>query len=122
MTKHTHAFIRRDGMDLDAIGILTIHDGQPERSTREALFALEAAITEWVSETEEGKEAYLASSEDYNIGDFVDDYQSESFAPYLKKAGIEGLDLKTLCPDETQEYDRHLVYESDVKWLNDEND
>lgn len=114
MNTHKHVFIRQDGQDVDAVAILLIQDNDGNRGAAAGLQAVERAITRWVKETPEGREAYEESSEDYNIGDFVDDYQSESLAAYLIKEGIAGLDLTTLCPDETNTYDHHLVDDEEL--------
>lgn len=114
--QHIHAFIRPEGMSVDAVGVLTIHDRDDiaERSASAALSALESAITQWVKQTAEGLAAYQTSSEDYNIGDFVDDYDRKELKPFLKEHGIDSLELQTLCPDQTNTYDRHLVQEDEL--------
>jgi len=113
---HNHAFIRTDRGNVNIIAVVDITDSEKDtrsgRSAKEALEALKKAITRWVSETDEGAEAYANSSEDYNIGDFLGDFESLSFAPYLASAGIECLEINTLSPDETNSYDHHLVDES----------
>lgn len=116
MSKHSHAFIRQDGLSIDAVAILEIIDapGEKDRTAKEALDALKSAITQWVANTEEGKAAYEASSEDYNIGDFVDDYDNYSLKPYLASAGIARIKLETLCPDHSQSYDMHLVDDTEL--------
>lgn len=116
MKKHTHVFIRQDCLEVDAVGILTIidEDHQPERLASEAMSALKKAITRWVANTFEGAAAYEASSEDYNIGDFVDDFRRPSLAPYLARFNIHSVELMTACPNSTHTYDSHLVDDDEL--------
>lgn len=69
------------------VGVMLINDT--------AFFAaIVRAVTEWVKYTEEGKEAWERSSNDFNIGDLSGELGG-SLLNYLSKQGIENLDITT---------------------------
>lgn len=108
---HSYSFIRQGRMGIENVCLLTITDKEEiePRSDHDAIHALKGAITQWVENTAEGQEAYQASAEDYNIGDFMGDFQCQSIEPFIAKAGIESLDMETLTEEQICTYDEHLV-------------
>jgi predicted Fe-Mo cluster-binding NifX family protein len=70
---------------------------------------LEQAITDWILETEEGKEAWAESCEDFNIGDVLMHYPSESLTRYLRKRGVNVLSLEQATTADVVSFDRILV-------------
>jgi len=79
---------------------------------RETVDAVSRAITAWVRNTAEGKNAYADSSEDYNIGDLSQDQEDPTLQPFLRAEGIERLTVEIQAEDEADEYwtyDFHLV-------------
>lgn len=81
----------------------TVYNGDTLRN------ALIRALTSWFRETEAGRQALAASSEDYNVGDLAVDYTDESLLPYLKREGVSNLEIETYSSGETTwSYDQHL--------------
>lgn len=73
--------------------------------------ALERVVTDWVLTTEDGKRAWVASSEDFNIGDLSHSID-ESLIPLLASAGIEDLKIdcySSLVSDADWTFDHVLV-------------
>lgn len=84
------------------------------------LFAqLRNAITRWMNETEEGKEAYLNSSGDFNIGDIVTEVSfqdMQTIASLIR--GVEKFEVETFTQDffpSDWVFDSHLFNEDDLK-------
>lgn len=108
---HAYSFIRQENFDIENVCLLTITDKEDidPRSDHDAICALKGAITEWVENTSEGQKAYQASAEDYNIGDFMHDFEDPSVEPFIAKAGIEALSMESLTDEQILAYDEHLV-------------
>ena len=79
-----------------------------------SLERLKRAVSSWIQETEEGKEAWEQSGNDLNIGDLVCCYQSGMLLPY----GIEALNV-SVGEDVVTTYDTILGYldSADMKAL-----
>mgnify|MGYP003406004441 CR=1 len=75
--------------------------------------AIEAAVTEWVKTTQDGKDAYNRSAADFNVGDLsTEDYQSGELNRILREHGIDDLDIEVEAnqhPQTDWTYDMHLV-------------
>jgi len=70
------------------------------------------AVTAWVRNTQEGKEAYDQSDQDYNVGDLANDIDQPSLAPYLEAHGLLDLEIDIYSDDDFQNNwtsDTHLV-------------
>lgn len=108
---HNYSFIRRGRLGIENLCLLTVTDKEEiePRSDHDAINALKDAITQWVEETSEGQQAYQASAEDYNIGDFMHDFQCQSIEPFIAKAGIESLEMESLTEEQICDYDEVLV-------------
>lgn len=108
---HAYSFIRQENFGIENVCLLTITDKEEidPRSDHDAIWALKGAITEWVESTPEGQKAYQMSSEDYNIGDFINDFQDPSVERFIAKAGIEALSMESLTDEQILAYDEHLV-------------
>lgn len=103
-----HLSFSRDEDGLGASAQLTIST-ELDISHEQALEALIAAITDWINETQDGKDVFHASSGDLNIGDMAS-YSAfdETLQPFLQRHGIAAAVLVE-APDTYQvEYDRHL--------------
>jgi hypothetical protein len=62
-----------------------------------------------VRDTQDGKDAYEESSQDFNIGDLIDHYQEASLQPFLDKEGVTIVSLTGMCADYSYTFDRQLV-------------
>lgn len=83
---------------------------------------LTAAMTAWVSGTPEGRQAWKASSEDFNIGDFSEAY-GHSMYPYLTTQGILAVVFANISDDNAHEnYDIVLVDRDEIEDILDENE
>ncbi len=111
MSKAELMFVRLDKCNLDAIALVSFEfTGQGE-----PLDALKQAVTAWVSETEDGKSCWEASSEDLNIGDLLNAAEKTSgpktLQRYLKTEGITRMHMRGLALNggDQVSYDEHLV-------------
>ena len=76
MKKIRVCFIRMDGARVDVLRVVEITTDA--RTKGEAMQRLTRAIDQWIRNTDEGREAWAESSEDFNVGDL---------AGYLNRCG-----------------------------------
>lgn len=69
---HQLYFTRHEGVCITSMAILDLLTRSPMDDER-VMNGLRGAMTEWVKETEAGRSAWRASSEDINIGDLLSD-------------------------------------------------
>jgi hypothetical protein len=76
----------------------------------EVLTRFKSAVTKWVNTTEEGREAYLDSSEDLNIADLDGHFNDAEFIACLSEEGLHNAAITYSYEDGSEvEYDHHLV-------------
>lgn len=88
------AFIRQDGMAIDQLVAIRFTHGDTLLRQDQVFRAFTRAVTKWVETTEMGREAWINSSEDLNIGDLLSGYDgcpsfNRQFNPLLKEQGID---------------------------------
>jgi len=108
--KHNLTFIRKSGLNtIENLWVVEVQMIDPAAGLDDALIALERAVTDWVIETDTGKEAWEQSSEDFNIGDFFT-YYTPGFMKFLWRHGIHYVGIVyQLGEGEEVEFDRVLV-------------
>jgi len=117
--------VPRISMDERTVAVVQWRGTIPEHELRQSVTN---AVTEWVNTTEEGKEAWQSSSEDFNIGDLSvhlageDTWEEDALARCLRNHGITWLEVE--CYSDTNgdvdwTYDTVLV---DDLALNEEED
>lgn len=115
MQTHTIHFARNEGKHgITLLGALQVSTPNSILTTADALAALELSITQWVAETEEGRNSWDNSCSDYNIGDFLEDFRTESLVDQLSKNGLKILSLETYDVSGMVSYDKVLVDESAI--------
>lgn len=78
--------------------------------------ALRNALTAWVKETDEGKQAWEYSSEDFNVGDLTDWTDTQSLILYLSKYDIYSLSVDILTlPQHNWMFDEVLVNDLELE-------
>ncbi len=113
MKKIRVCFIRMDGARVDALRVVEITT--EARTKGEAMQRLTRAIDQWIRNTDEGREAWAESSEDFNVGDLAGYLDGcgkavPSLQHYLKREGIARIkDLFVLTDSEQESYDRVLA-------------
>jgi len=113
MNKIRVCFIRMDGARVDALRVVEITTDA--RTKSEAMRRLTRAIDQWIRNTDEGREAWAESSEDFNVGDLAGYLDGcgkavPSLQHYLKGEGIARIkDLFVLTDSEQESYDRILA-------------
>jgi len=113
MKKIRVCFIRMDGARVDALRVVEITTDA--RTKGEAMQRLTRAIDQWIRNTDEGREAWAESSEDFNVGDLAGYLDGcgkavQSLQHYLKGEGIARIkDLFVLTDSEQESYDRILA-------------
>jgi hypothetical protein len=101
----THVFVRQNGLNqISNLAILVMENTIPD-----TLGALEKALSEWVSETPEGKAEFESTCGDFNIGDLILCYESPSLKPFLEKHGARIVSIETAGCETIVNFDRHLV-------------
>lgn len=110
--------VRRESIKENTFAVVSaVVKDEKLRKEKHFLEQLRKAITEWVKTTKDGKEAWEASSEDFNVGDLVDHTMCESFLDILQgKYGIRDLHIVTNSQDDAGNwhYDTVLVDEEDI--------
>ena len=113
MKKIRVCFIRMDGARVDVLRVVEITTDA--RTKGEAMQRLTRAIDQWIRNTDEGREAWAESSEDFNVGDLAGYLDGcgkavQSLQHYLKGEGIARIkDLFVLTDSEQESYDRILA-------------
>lgn len=80
--------------------------------------AISSAVTEWINETAEGKDAYEESCGSFNIGDLALHQDDETLGKYLKEYGIELLSVEVEDGMDSQwEFDETLVNDIDLNYV-----
>ena len=79
-----------------------------EDSPNVVLENLKKAITDWVDNTNEGKEIYEDSSEDFNIGDLDHYWDDDTLEPYLIQYDVEIIEIDILS-ESVVDFDTQLV-------------
>lgn len=109
-TKHNLTFIRKSGLNvIENLWVVEIHMIDPADGLDDALRGLEHAVTDWVLETDTGRDAWEKSSEDFNIADFFLHY-APGIMKFLWRHGIHSVVLVyQLGEGEEVEFDHILV-------------
>lgn len=102
---------RMEKMQIHAAVVVSAKQNGRVKDSRSLLRRLSEAITNWVCATTEGREAWMESGGDFNIGDLAGGYfdargPDKSLKPYLEAVGIEGLDI------DGPEYDSNWTYDT----------
>jgi hypothetical protein len=82
--------------------------------------AIQRAITDWVRNSEDGRRAFAASGEDFNVGDLAEELPgfrgslapgADPLAAALIKQGLTYPSIDTYCDDQPSgwEFDDHLT-------------
>lgn len=117
-TKHTYLFTRQEGMEgVTAAAVLTLDTGirhTPLEDSEEAFKLFEAACTDWLNKTDEGKQSWADSGEDFNIGDFLNDgvHEQQSFMNFCQHYGFVVEVAQGVCHDTQFCYDHVLNLQS----------
>jgi hypothetical protein len=113
MKKIRVCFIRHDGALVDALRVVELTTVANTKD--EVMQRLTRAIEQWIGNTQEGRKAWLESSEDFNIGDLAGYLNGRgkavpSLQRYLDQEGIARIrDLFALTNSEQESYDRILA-------------
>ena len=111
--RHTFLFTRQEGLGgiVRSAATLTLGTEAPSADTHhEALNRFMRAITDWIRETDVGREAWEDTCQDFNIGDACNWglKTSPTFAPFADRHGIVILELDTIAWDQHVAFDRVL--------------
>jgi hypothetical protein len=113
MKKIRVCFIRMDGARVDALRVVEI--ATAARTKGDAMQRLARAIDQWIRNTDEGREAWAESNEDFNVGDLAGYLDgcgkaAPSLQRFLKREGIARIkDLFVLTDAQQESYDRILA-------------
>lgn len=108
-------FARREDGSITTLGILDLRTTLED--DEEVFEALTAAITQWIRTTEEGRQAWAYSSNDFNIGDLVggDHHKNPDLKRLLAERGIEIADVTVADSDgDALDYDTVLVNQNEL--------
>jgi hypothetical protein len=110
-------FIRREGLDITTIAILSVILTR-KVSVTTIIKTLTDLLTKWVKDTPEGRTAWQDSCADFNIGDYaLCEEQFLSWVPHAKLAAKGIQDIKLLSCGDNQEvinFDKILVNQKDL--------
>jgi hypothetical protein len=108
-------FIRREGIEIPNIALATVTTAK-KISVREAMKKLEAAVQDWVENTQSGRKCWDYSCGDLNIGDLAthEEQFTSDGQDCLRKQGILDFTIQYVgdLSEGTFSYDRVLAHES----------
>ena len=91
------------------VAIVSCQKNETIQSARDLQDQIARAVTEWVKNTEAGKEAWKQSSEDFNIGDLSLCLGNEELLALLKKNNVIDIEIETYCQGHDWDFDMILV-------------
>jgi len=107
----THlTFTRKGNYNIENLVVVQFSHKKHLKTPYEVFKAFTNGITKWVEETEEGKDLWLYTAEDLNIGDLLSHSDTKTLNKYLEAEGIEK--WKTayeLIDEEEISYDKVLA-------------
>ena len=106
------ALVIRGSRDETTFAFVTVRRTPDVHTARQLLQRFAEAVTAWVRNTKEGREAYEQCSQDYNVGDLANDIGQHSLCPYLKAQGLLDVKIDVYSDDDFQDnwtYDTRLV-------------
>lgn len=110
--RHTFLFARNEGLHgVTAAAVLTIGTESPSADSHdEALERFKLCVTDWVKETQEGREAW-ERFDDFNIGDVLnhDLWRNLQFAMITDRHGVVIHEMDSLAWDQMVPYDLRLA-------------
>jgi hypothetical protein len=103
--------VPRDSEDETTVAVVTtVVKDKHNMAINEFLSTLQFSITGWVTCTEEGKKAYLASGKDFNVGDLAAlDIEASGLLEFLTPQGIYSLEVQIFADDS---WDRHWSFDT----------
>jgi hypothetical protein len=103
---HTLVFTRTERNIVSNIAVVLL--STPDESAADAFGRLRRAVTDWLDNTESGRDAYADSSEDFNIGDLALDESNQELAVIMVNHEIHGFSMQTLDYHQAVDFDKHL--------------
>jgi hypothetical protein len=82
-------------------------------STKDIIQALKKSLTEWVNETQAGRDAWEYTVEDFNISDLIDVGIGDDIKNFLCKNGIHKLTFLD-CDGDIRSRDEVLVFRDEI--------
>ena len=82
-------FLTRSG-ESDTHAVLALKTQTSD--VHEALMAFKLGVQDWLQNTDEGREAWTASGEDFNVGD-LGSYNLKALQPFWKEHGVKSVRL-----------------------------
>ena len=82
--------------------------------------ALKKAVSDWVDRTTDGREAYAANGNDFNLGDLAQWDDDPTLLKFMELHGITGFNIQFFCDTEPApgwDYDDNLVDDERVNGL-----
>ena len=114
MKRHTILFTRHEGMSgMTNAAVLILETADDAASCTDATDMFKRGITEWVNDTQAGREVWEVSREDLNIGNLLlaQPQDDEEFVTILRRHGVKLLSMEGLSWDATEDYDTVLPEE-----------
>ena len=113
MNKTTLLFARNENATISTFGVVTI-SSKDSKDPNVLIDKFKAGVTDWINQTEDGKEVWDQSSSDLNIGDIAGYEHDESLNDCLAEYGINfEIDVMNDCGN-VLPYDTVLANESDI--------
>lgn len=109
------AVVQRDSRDETTMAFVSCKKTEEVQYASQLYERILKAVTAWVQDTHEGREAYEESGRDYNIGDFAADCGGHIVETLLQEYGIIDIEVELFCIDDFQSnwtYDMALVGEA----------
>jgi len=104
------AFVRSGSFGaIDSMAIVTIRHATVMRPSELRTVVCEG-LTHWVSTTNEGRFAWDASCEDFNVGDLADQGVPDPLSEWLAERGIAIQSVDTLHDDAMADFDMVLPF------------
>lgn len=116
-TEKVRAVVIRSSTEENTLACVTVRKTETVRHPGQLLSLFRNAITAWVRETKEGREAYDNSSRDFNVGDLAVIMPNPQLQYYFNGQGLYDIEIETISSTDFQDdwtYDTHLVEDVDT--------
>lgn len=110
-----YTFTRRNGFKVENIATVTITPIDPDQQT-DCLDQFKKALTDWASETDEGRQTWKSSYGNFNVGFLATHAPGDNLAPYLRRRGLANYSV-LMANDEIiveQAHDEVLINVNDL--------
>lgn len=109
--RRIQTLVPRISRDETTFAIVTVRQTADVKTARQLVSRIQAAVTAWMQNTPEGKDALDETCHDYNVGDLANDLGEPSLSRYLEAQGLLEVEIEIYSDEDYQDnwsYDTRL--------------